>query len=327
MSVQIICVEKIFPSDKDEHQSIMNNKCVNCKDRLKAAFYTKKLWPLNSTVKINFLENDPSITRTSKSDIHTVNSEIDPLQQYFFDNPDINIVVAVKKIIKERIQPLVSLKFVYVDTKEDSDIRISFESSGGAWSLVGTDCKKEEKNNATMNLGWFDVSTVIHEFGHVLGMIHEHQNPRGKSIQWNKPAVYNWASQTQGWDKQKTEENIMNKYDINHINGSSFDPLSIMLYFFPADLTTNNKGTYQNLRLSGEDVKYITEQYGKASDADIIFEDMYSENINENISKSMAIVNRKESTGKNTVLYISIIVTVILISIIVYLIYQIKKKK
>lgn len=119
----------------------------------------------------------------------------------------------------------------------------------------------------------------------------------------------------------------MNKYDINHINGSSFDPLSIMLYFFPADLTTNNKGTYQNLRLSGEDVKYITEQYGKASDADIIFEDMYNENIDKNINKSMAIANSQESTGKNTVLYISIIVTIILISIIAYLIYQIKKKK
>jgi hypothetical protein len=327
MSIQIICVEKIFPTDKDEHENIMNTSCHNCKNRLKAAFYTKKLWPLNSIIKINFLENNPSIIRTSKSDIHPVNSEIDPLQQYFFDNPTINIVDAVKKIIKERIQPLVSLKFVYVNDKEDSDIRISFDSNAGAWSLVGTDCKKEDKNNATMNLGWFDVSTVIHEFGHVLGMIHEHQNPRGKSIQWNKPAVYNWASQTQGWDKQKTEENIMNKYEINHINGSSFDPLSIMLYFFPADLTTNNKGTYQNLRLSGEDVKYITEQYGKDKYAETIFKDMYNENIYENIYKSMAIAKNDQNYGKNNVMYITIILIIaIVILSMAYLFYHKKKK-
>jgi hypothetical protein len=29
---------------------------------------------------------------------------------------------------------------------------------------------------------------VIHEFGHALGLIHEHQNPSG-GIQWNKPVV------------------------------------------------------------------------------------------------------------------------------------------
>lgn len=41
-----------------------------------------------------------------------------------------------------------------------------------------------------MNLGWFDVSAVLHEFGYVLGMIHEHQSPLDKPIDWNQKALF-----------------------------------------------------------------------------------------------------------------------------------------
>jgi len=40
-----------------------------------------------------------------------------------------------------------------------------------------------------------------------------------------------------------------------------FDPKSIMLYFFPASITINNKGTHQNLRLSKKDVKFLNKMY------------------------------------------------------------------
>ena len=78
----------------------------------------------------------------------------------------------------------------------------------------------------------------------------------------------------------------MKKYDRESITGSEFDPLSIMLYFFPANLTKNNKGTYQNLRLSGKHVLYITKMYGKEEDAPKLYQDMYGESIEKNIKKS-----------------------------------------
>jgi hypothetical protein len=325
MSNEKICVEKIHHTDINEHKSILNNKDEYQKQKLTAAFYSKKLWPENSTIKIKFLDNNPNILRTSKYNMDTSNGPIDPLQQYFFDNPNINIIDAVKKIVNERIQPLTSLQFQFVDGSEDSDVRISFDSSSGAWSLVGTDAQKEDKNSATMNLGWFDVSTVIHEFGHVLGMIHEHQNPRGQSIQWNDNAVFSWAQETQGWDKEKTKQNILDKYDINQINGSSFDPLSIMLYFFPANLTVNNKGTNQNLRLSGEDVMYITEKYGKSGQAKEIYENMYGENIETNIMKSNSILSNMNSGGnKNFYIIIYVLGIFLFLGLIFYFI---KRKK
>ena len=47
-----------------------------------------------------------------------------------------------------------------------------------------------------MNYGWLTPDSdddelrrvVLHEFGHALGLIHEHQNPEG-GIEWNEPAV------------------------------------------------------------------------------------------------------------------------------------------
>ncbi len=56
-----------------------------------------------------------------------------------------------------------------------------------------------------MNFGWFDDSTpdnefsrtVIHEFGHALGCVHEHSSPAA-TIPWNRDAVYAYYLATQG---------------------------------------------------------------------------------------------------------------------------------
>ena len=131
-------------------------------------------------------------------------------------------------------------------------------------------------------------ATTMHEFGHMLGMVHEHQNPRGKSIQWDDAKVYEWAKATQGWSDQMTDINILDKYDVNSLNGSEFDPLSIMLYFFPASLTLNHVGTHQNLRLSGEDVLWISKMYPKdhGKSPENFYENVYNQDINESIKQS-----------------------------------------
>lgn len=302
---------------------------------LAAAFYSEKIWDKNSTIKIKFLDENPDIPRTPISSMNTTNGPIDPLQQEFSDNTNIKITDAIKRIVNERIQPLVSLKFEFVDANQDADVRISFDRNNGAWSLLGTDVKNEDKDKPTMNLGWFDVSTVIHEFGHVLGMIHEHQNPRGQSIDWNEKKVYEWAESTQGWDKETTKRNIMDKYDINSINGSSFDPLSIMLYFFPPDLTNNNKGTYQNLRLSGLDMEFINKNYSK-DNANSFFPQIYGSSLQSNIDKSKQISSKNDGgnnsnnipTKNNLVTKIIIIIAIILaVLFTVFLLLKILHKK
>lgn len=254
-----ICATSFSRSSSHQLKDIIDNHQSQFHlDRLSAAFITSKLWKPNSEIKIGFLSSGEDVSKTPP---RTFSKDIDPLTQFVYDNKPIE---SIKKIVLERYQPLVNLKFTFVDDPSDADVRIDFKENDGAWSLLGTDCLNEK--GTTMNLGWVDCPTILHEFGHTLGLFHEHQNPRGSSINWDKETVYKWAKDTQGWDKETTDTNIFNHYDLNLTNGSVYDPLSIMLYFFPDYLTKNNKGTRINSRLSATDVLWINKVYGKGAE-------------------------------------------------------------
>ena len=207
-----ICVEKILPEHRDHYNNIKDDS------ELSAAFWGSKLWPQNSTVTIGFLDNPTAANqRTPMEAMEKIGRNIDPLQKVLANAP---LKDAVKTVVHKRIQPLVNLKLKFVeDSKAHSaDIRITFKDSNASWSSVGTDSARysskncKSKGNAScvqpsMNLGWFDVGTYIHEFGHAIGMIHEHQNPHGKSIDWNVPKLMDYMERTQGWDKEQVEIN------------------------------------------------------------------------------------------------------------------------
>jgi len=314
-----ICIQQILPNHQDEFNFCVNQENHDDSKKLQAAFFTKKLWPSGSKIKVGFLSTGDLITRTNMSEI-TKGKDLDPLQNQVLS---LSIQDAIKKIVKERIQPLVNLDISFVDNPTEADVRISFDKDGGSWSLVGTD-HLQEKNAATMNFGWFDVPTVIHEFGHMIGLIHEHQNPKGQKIMWDDKKVIEWAKDSQGWSEQTTKQNIINKYDKNSINGSDFDPLSIMLYFFPASLTKNNVGTEQNFRLSGQDVIWIDKMYHKNDQISIdnFYKNVYSESLESSVSKSkkmMAEFSKQKSTGFSITFIIIISILVIFIFLVIIL--------
>jgi len=139
----------------------------------------------------------------------------------------------------------------------NADIRVSFDPSDGAWSYVGTDCKGIPLREATMNLGFLDGGTAAHEFGHAIGLAHEHQNPAG-GIQWNEAVVIRELAKSPNfWDEATTRHNVLKKYSADQINGTAFDRDSIMLYFFPASWTLNGIGTKANEVLSSLDKTFI----------------------------------------------------------------------
>ncbi|MFC1836498.1 M12 family metallopeptidase [Thermodesulfobacteriota bacterium] len=148
-----------------------------------------------------------------------------------------------------------------------SDIRISFREGGGHWSYIGTDSLSVPPGEPTMNLdlgsGASEVdirSVTLHEFGHALGCIHEHQNPEG-GIPWNVDAVFEYYRRTQGWSDREIEENILDKYSSDQINASEYDPLSIMHYPIPNWLTQGDFEVDWNRALSTGDKAFIGGEY------------------------------------------------------------------
>ena len=258
-----ICVEKVSQHSQNQLRAIkvVAGGTVAGGDA-QAAFLKANIWPQKTQIKVSFGSYEDAVKRGSSffNAVSNLTAPIDPLADFVQNEK--NPIVSIKKVIDERIQKLVNLRFVYMDKFEEGDIRIAFNDDG-AWSYIGTDVKNTKyAGQPTMNLGWIDAPTILHEFGHALGLIHEHSNPSG-GISWNVPKVEAWAKETQGWDKETTDENIIKKYDKDQINGSEFDPDSIMLYFFPANLTENNCcGTHMNCRLSRTDVQWIWNKYG-----------------------------------------------------------------
>lgn len=152
-----------------------------------------------------------------------------------------------------------NIKFDFNQSPQ-ADIRIAFNPADGAWSYIGTDCKSIPQDQPTMNLGFLEGGTAAHEIGHALSMLHEHQNPLG-GIQWNRERVIQDLSGSPNfWDIATIEHNVFEKYKSDQINGSEFDPQSIMLYAFPASWTLNGFESRSNDVLSEMDRAFIASE-------------------------------------------------------------------
>lgn len=136
----------------------------------------------------------------------------------------------------------IGLEFQEVPSRDEAEIRIGFMQGDGSWSYVGRDLVDLglSVNERTMNFGWdltrrpAEVDTAIHEIGHSLGFPHEHQNPLA-GIVWDEEVVYAaLAKPPNRWDRQKTFYNVIRKIAPDSVQGSNWDPDSIMHYPFPA---------------------------------------------------------------------------------------------
>ena len=166
----------------------------------------------------------------------------------------------VRHIVQTNLHPYINLEFVWLSESVSADfvwmdgtetaqpdIRITFASADGAFSYIGTDAQSIAQNVATMNLGWLDhpiehvedpvlygVGTVIlHEFGHALGLIHEHQSYQFP-YNWNEQAILDELTEPPNdWTEEEIKANVFDQ--IEGTNGTEYDPLSIMHYYFPPE--------------------------------------------------------------------------------------------
>lgn len=160
-----------------------------------------------------------------------------------------------------------NIKFAFGSDPE-AEIRISFQLRG-SWSYVGTDALTVAKDEPTMNYGWLTPNTsdqeysrvVIHEFGHALGCIHEHQHPQA-GIPWNKEAVYRYyMGPPNNWTRSQVDSNLFQRYGADITQFSQFDTHSIMLYSIPNQFTIGDFEVGWNTQLSATDKEFVGAVY------------------------------------------------------------------
>ncbi|MER9776682.1 hypothetical protein [Mesorhizobium sp. M0220] len=154
------------------------------------------------------------------------------------------------------------IQFQFDVSVERSHIRVAFDPKGGNNSLVGRASLLAPKAKKTMNLQQVSRRAILHEFGHALGLQHEHMHPT-LGIIWNEPAVISDMKASQGWKPETTRRNILNKYTIEAacIGDPSPNRESIMMYPIPARWTLNGFSTKLNTSISDRDLKCVAGLY------------------------------------------------------------------
>jgi hypothetical protein len=133
------------------------------------------------------------------------------------------------------------------DPGQPAHIRVAFRA-GGDWSYVGRDSVAVDLREPSMNLGVAagrplsvldrgEVRRVVlHEFGHALGLQHEHQSPvSGCERQFDWPMVYaQMAGPPNSWTRQTVDLNLRPLLASPRLRTSEYDRASIMHYALPS---------------------------------------------------------------------------------------------
>lgn len=251
---------KKFSSDKKT-----NKKCVIKRLTEEELAFGKKILS-------NYKRNHVSLAGLT-TNLWLPNSDL----KVAFDLSDISCVEVYKNDLADQILELAnnwtkncSVKFVYEENKANADICVGFKPNDGTYSYLGTDSKvviAKGKNSMNIDPTWaitiwnlnnptsflkdYLRHAVEHEFGHALGMIHEHQRadrPFNWNIEWMKEnleslGLPNWNS---------VEFNYINVEKMANLTYGSYDNKSTMLYNWPAEATL--EGISSNL----EDINHIS---------------------------------------------------------------------
>ncbi len=242
------CVDVMVPLElRDESRELAakenpanDNKSTDPKMNERAFVLAKKIWKPGRTLRVRFMGGTPQVQEK------------------------------VRKYANEWSKHI-GIKFNFGDYA-DAEIRIAFVKDG-SWSYIGTDALAISKAQPTMNYGWFDKPlsedeysrVIIHEFGHALGMPHEHSHPEN-GIPWNKEAVYRYyEGPPNNWSRAQVDNNLFAKYDKSITKASKFDRESIMLYPIPKEFVNDQKfAVGMNTKLSETDKKFMAKVYPKS---------------------------------------------------------------
>lgn len=191
------------------------------------------------------------------------------------------------------------------DKTYSADIRIAFKANDDFWSAIGNesiDPRFYKPNKPSMNFdgyargrlprGW--KGYVLHEFGHAIGLQHEHQHPNqacgwrwkddrgytptrdggefGKDDDGRYPGIYRvLGGPPNKWSKKDVNDNIRKlRKSSSAYESGAFDKDSIMKYFFEEWMFRAGEkspcySSHDNVVLSAEDKRRIAAFYPRES--------------------------------------------------------------
>lgn len=169
-------------------------------------------------------------------------------------------IAAVKQYAPEWTQSA-NLKFDF-PTVGPYDIRIAFNAANGAWSYVGTDnASVTNQTTPTMNLGWIGRDVICHEFGHAIGLFHEHQNPNGGICYNEANVIADLQGPPNNWTVAMIRFNVLDKLNPAEVLTTPWDKVSVMHYNIPARWTCNNTAIPGGTVISQTDKEFVRLRY------------------------------------------------------------------
>lgn len=223
-------------------------------------------------------ENERSIwnsenTERERADGLAQNKHLWPADKQYLMVRFQNGTTSEKNLVKDLVEkhyhaiPMrIRFKFLEMETVGHSDIRLEFTTWSGCY--IGRSAEKRPRET-TM---WLNLkpkmksheerqtqrqASILHEFGHALGMVHEHTHPDCKA-NWN----YRVLQAKSGWDAQRVHDNYNQRHPSRRLKSAPYDPKSIMHYPIEQGDTHNVVDHIpKNCELSSGDQEFLTALY------------------------------------------------------------------